>query len=903
MNRHVGAIAGRLSLRPPQREALEILDRVADLIPLSKTRDLPAALAAIRGTFPTVEDFERDFPSICFALATGVGKTRLMGAFISYLYLAKGIRHFFVLAPNLTIYDKLIADFTPNTPKYVFQGIAEFASSPPEIITGDNYESRAAASQASFAPIDVNIFNVSKINAEVRGGKAPRIKRLSEYIGESYFDYLSSLDDLVLLMDESHRYRADAGVRVLNELKPILGLELTATPMVEQGAKEPLQFRNVIYSYPLATAIRDGFVKEPAAATRENFDADAYTDAQLELLKLEDGIRVHQMAKAELETYSRNHDLQIVKPFVLVIARDIAHAAALKRLIESDAFFEGRYRGHVIEVHSAQKGEERDENVQRLLAVEHPDEPTEIVIHVNMLKEGWDVTNLYTIVPLRKADSRVLVEQSVGRGLRLPFGRRTGVPAVDRLTIIAHEHFKKIIDEANEPNSIIRQGVVIGRDIPEDRRLSVTVQPLLDTIVLGTGRAIDASGAVPLEPVFATLEEQGLARIALDVVKKLGRLSRSYDLTTPEVRSQIADEVRMLYGGGQADLGLEGASSAAAVDKVVSKVTKLYTELSIDIPKIIVVPRGDSTSGYHDFDLDLRSVHLEPVAHDILIHHLQSNQRDRIAADGAIVPEARPENYIVRALMDFDDVSYDDSADLLYKLAGQVVGHLRGYLKDEGKVENVLQYYSRTLADIVHGQMQDHVWESQAGFDVQVSKGFTVLRPGNFTVPVGEADRSFRAPVEQKALIRGMLFSGFTRCLYPKQRFDSDPERQFAVLLEDERDVLKWCKPVPNQFQIIYRFGREEHPYEPDFVVETLTEKLICEPKRSDETKDPEVLAKAEAAALWCQNATDHARKHGGKPWRYLLIPHHSIEASKTLAALVVQCTYISSTPTKESSL
>ena len=67
----------------------------------------------------------------------------------------------------------------------------------------------------------------------MRGGKSPRIKRLSEYIGESYFDYLAGLPDLVLLMDESHRYRASAGVRAINELKPILGLELTATPFVE----------------------------------------------------------------------------------------------------------------------------------------------------------------------------------------------------------------------------------------------------------------------------------------------------------------------------------------------------------------------------------------------------------------------------------------------------------------------------------------------------------------------------------------------------------------------------------------------------------------------------------------------------------------------------------------------
>jgi hypothetical protein len=99
--------------------------------------------AAIAREFPSVTDFEREFPSLCFALATGVGKTRLMGAFISYLHLAHGFNNFFVLAPNLTIYNKLITDFTPNTPKYVFTGIAEFATEAPALITGDNYEGMA----------------------------------------------------------------------------------------------------------------------------------------------------------------------------------------------------------------------------------------------------------------------------------------------------------------------------------------------------------------------------------------------------------------------------------------------------------------------------------------------------------------------------------------------------------------------------------------------------------------------------------------------------------------------------------------------------------------------------------------------------------------------------------------
>jgi type III restriction enzyme len=116
MNRHVNAICGRLSLRPPQRKSLEILDRITEIARPGKDSDTAAVINAIRSEYPSVTDFEREFPSLCFALATGVGKTRLMGAFISYLHLEHGIRNFFVLAPNLTIYNKLIADFTPNTP-------------------------------------------------------------------------------------------------------------------------------------------------------------------------------------------------------------------------------------------------------------------------------------------------------------------------------------------------------------------------------------------------------------------------------------------------------------------------------------------------------------------------------------------------------------------------------------------------------------------------------------------------------------------------------------------------------------------------------------------------------------------------------------------------------------------
>ena len=72
-------------------------------MPPRRGADVQSAREAVRSEFPTVTEFEREFPSLCFALATGVGKTRLMGAFISYLHLVHGINNFFVMAPNLTI--------------------------------------------------------------------------------------------------------------------------------------------------------------------------------------------------------------------------------------------------------------------------------------------------------------------------------------------------------------------------------------------------------------------------------------------------------------------------------------------------------------------------------------------------------------------------------------------------------------------------------------------------------------------------------------------------------------------------------------------------------------------------------------------------------------------------------
>ncbi|MBX7210188.1 MAG: DEAD/DEAH box helicase family protein [Verrucomicrobiaceae bacterium] len=878
MHRQVNSISGRLSLRPPQRESLEILDRLTEITPPRKAADIAAALSIIQAEYPKVTDFERDFPSLCFSLATGVGKTRLMGAFISYLHLAHGLNNFFVLAPNLTIYNKLIADFTPNTQKYVFKGIAEFATEQPEIITGDNYDQRVGGFEA-WMRVKINIFNISKINSEVRGGKAPRIKRLSEYIGQSYFDYLAGLEDLVLLMDESHRYRASAGIRAINELKPILGLELTATPFVEvAGGAVP--FKNVVYDYPLARAMADGFVKEPAVVTQKNFDPTQFSTEQLEKIKLEDGIRLHEATKVELETYARQAGRHVVKPFVLVIARDTAHARSLLVLLESEAFFEGRYRGRVIQVDSSttQSGEEKEEIVERLIKVESPDEPTEIVIHVNMLKEGWDVNNLYTIIPLRAANARVLIEQSIGRGLRLPYGARTGVAAVDRLNIVAHDKFQEIVDEANRGTSPIRlQQLILDpvKDLAKTR--TVISEPLLTQKITVT--EVDGSTTPPF---FQNEEERKIAQITVEVIKRHEALPAATYLERKEVQSVILREVAELYHA-PVQQEFEAIVQPPDLPAVVAKTSALFVQQTISIPRIVVVPKGEVTTGFNAFKLDCSSVRLQPVEHDLLIKMLQTGKLDVLKSDGSTTPEARPEDYLVRSLMDYDDVSYDDHAELLYDLAGQMTAHIRSYLSDEEAV-NVIRYHQQDLARNIHVQMQAHHWERAAAYEAKVSKGFVPLKPNAYTAE--GAVRNFRLTVDDPASIRRYVFGEFTKCLYPVQKFDSDTERRFSVILEDDGQVTKWFKPVSGQFQIYYS---KSDAYEPDFVIETKTTHFLCEPKRADQIGTDEVNAKKDAAVEWCSQATAHAKLHGTKPWHYLLIPHDAIKDNMTLAGLASQ--------------
>jgi type III restriction enzyme len=885
MNRIAVSIKNRLSLRPPQAESVDILAGLCDRLILKKDADLPAQLENVNTRFPTCTDFERDFPSLCFALATGVGKTRLMGAFISYLYLAKGMKNFFVLAPNLTIYNKLITDFSePNHPKYVFTGIGEFVHHRPRIVNGDNYKDFRQSLLFDKSEININVFNISKINAETRGGTMPRIKRMSEVLGEPYFDYLSNLDDLVLLMDESHHYRADRGMQVINELKPILGLELTATPQVER-AGSAIKFKNVVYEYSLAKAMKDGFVKEPAVATRKDFNPEQYSAEELDRIKLEDGVRLHEDTKVALDIYSRDAKVRPVKPFVLVVAKDTQHAAKIKELIISPSFFEGYYADKVMEIHSNQKGGEKEENIAQLLSLESPENAIEIVIHVNMLKEGWDVTNLYTIIPLRTAASTTLREQTIGRGLRLPYGKRTGNDKVDKLTIVAHDRFQEIVDEANKPDSIIRKENIIEID-PEELaqpKEAVTAVSSLEQKMRDEESRIET---------IALPEEKQKAKISLELQKTilstLPEMNTSvigiHELTRTDIKDIAVNKIKQkIYSSPQKELFVDQTIELieAAYDAMVGE----FAANMIEIPRIIIQQSETIRSGFHDFELDVKNLNFQPVSEEILVKKLreQENGMDIVIGRGRIVPD-RLDKLIVNELMNFPEIDYDRFAELLFKLAGQAVLKFKTYLDDEQMI-NVVQYNKKEIGKYIYAQMMEHFYCETPDFQKPVVRPFTRIEEHNFSKYTKDSIHHYTETISPTNAIPSKVFSGFKKACHNLYKFDSKTEKDFAYILEHDKAVLKWLRPAASQFHIYWKHNSKR--YCPDFVTETADAIYLIETKKEGEMDAAEVQEKARAASVYCRHATEFTTQNGGKPWKYVLIPHDAVKVNMGVDTLI----------------
>ena len=838
-----------------------------------KNSDLQSELEIVHRLYPTCTDFERDFLSLTFALATGVGKTRLMGAFIAYLYTHYDIKNFFVVAPNTTIYEKLKKDLSDtSSPKYVFRGLGCFDMTP-LLITNDDYKEKSL-NLFNEETVNIFVYNIDKFNKE-----NSNMRHANEMLGESFYQILSQLPDLVLIMDESHHYRAARGMQALNDLHPLLGLELTATPLVTKGSRQ-IPFKNVVYEYPLSQAIADGYTRTPYAVTRSDINFYNFGEEQLDKLMLQDGLLCHENTKAKLQAYASNENQPLVKPFMLIVCRDTDHAQWVEAYIKSNDFQQGRYRDKVIVIHSKQRGAESEENTRLLLHVEQPDNPVEIVIHVNMLKEGWDVNNLYTIVPLRTAASKILREQMMGRGLRLPYGKRTGHKDIDAGMLTAHDKFRDILAEAQRGDSIFKAGNIIHAETIQQEK-TVPAQLALE---------------LPTTDLTADYADTGLSQselhdrllhTATQIIQQEVQQQMSAQRTaksTADYQESVVAKVKEELSQHQ-DLGQAFAQNANPLlswlgkktKKIVAKAQKKY----IPIPRIKITDAGPDEYNFEDFTLDLTPFDHEPIANEMIIQNLE-NQADiqRIQGNMIDFEGYRPKNVILSYLRLKPEIDYENCNQLLFKLITAACNHYEMKFGSNG-MQNIVMMYKKDIAEKIYQQMMQHFSYRPGMFKEEVIDVTRANIPPTYT---GSVNIDLYTAYEGD--IHNIIFQDINKGVFSTAKFDSRPELLLARILESDPLVQNWLRPASGEFNIIYNHG---HRYEPDFVVETEELIYLVEVKGEDKLNAPDVLAKKERSVSYCQIASAWCKANHYKEWRYLFIPSQQIRSNSTFKTLSQQ--------------
>lgn len=866
----VKRISYAMSLRAPQEEALSYLDAISTKCEYkngNKEKIEEVASENCENQRKICSKF--DFPSFSYAMATGIGKTRLMGASIYYLYKTKGYKHFFILAPGSTIYDKLRKETNPNHPKYIFKGL-EAEMGKPKVYDGENYdrypirfEQMTMFVENTF-DIQLFIFNIGKI-FNSKTDTEFNFHKFKETLGASFADVLAQFDDLVICMDEAHRYYAPASMKAINYLKPILGLEFTATPK---------STTNIIYAYDVARGATEGYLKIPVVMGRSN--TAGYSQDDIEEMKIRDGLTLHENRKAILREYCSNNSLDYVKPIVLIACKDTDHAKRIREKIDSDDFLKGKYKGKVIEVHSKQTGEESEENVKLLLSIESATNPIEIVLHVYKLKEGWDVNNLFTIIPLNAAKSDILAMQTIGRGLRLPFGEKTGDDKIDTLDIVAHDHYRELVDEIKN-SDIFRYHDLDTQTSEHTESVDVTASASDDQLSLFD----DALAAAGVKS-FADISNPKTQHEIYEEYKK------NFMATQRKARTEEnhVDDGQMTLFDLQSDSSTEKQATASATPDIpttppktskqkmmseeeFSKSLSEYSSKAISVPKILV----QTTSEVHFKHFDVkRTITDFEIAKAQIERYDAINQQLLSVIDAQILEVNDAMNTLACMLLDtISELSFDD-ADFVIDVVEQYLSQIDG--SEEEKRQIVRRYASMIVNDI-RKQIYDHVDRKTEDIHL-IQKDLIIFK--KFIKSVKQDGQvHFDKPFTDKSNIKKYLFTGYKKAYYPSNAFDSDSERLFSIILEEDPDVIRWIKPPLNQLGLFWKAGQQ---YNPDFLVETTTGKFMVEVKALKDVTSDEVVAKAKEGLKWCEFASTADPDH--KTWHYRLVSDDNIIVGNT---------------------
>lgn len=799
----IEAVASALDLREPNREALK-------------------SIVLEVGQHYEIDQGEPPFEAVVDA-ATGVGKTFILAAVLEY-FAAAGARNFVVVTPGTTILRKTVANFTLGGSKSLLGGM----SVQPVVVTAETFNT-AAMREAMDDPSRVKLFIFSVQSLIKPTSKASRkTRKFQEGLGEALYTHLREADDLFVVADEHHAYYGNAFSRAIRDLNPRVLVGLTATPHRNTPEEQ------IIYRYPLAAAIADRLVKTPVLVGRKDDRIDTAT-------KLVDGITLLELKDQAVRSWCETTGAQPINPLMLVIAQSIEEAEEINSVLESDSFAEGRYQGKVLTVHSNTP----DESLAQLEKVEETTSPYRIIVSVGMLKEGWDVKSVYVICSLRASVSDLLTEQTLGRGLRLPFGAYTGVEILDTLEVLAHERYEKLLEKAGALNKETfidtRTRAVLRRDA--QGRLVARRE------TTAVGEPVEA--AVPADqPETGTEEIPPSPGQPVIVALELQETSNEQQLNTlQQPLAPRADYGRLL------------------IPKL--RMTPVKSEFSLaDI--IDTAPfraLGESIAADPDAELRRTTISARIVEGEDGLKRTElvtSPAADRIVSEPTLFPEEELKGRLLDQILLSPVVAPRPRERAA---ANPLIEALFSGLGSQAQ-DLLSRYFDRIAARLIAlvTKMQREVAAKPEYQEVVEIIPFSANR-------IAKEQTSH----DRTGTFRKSLGFEYEKSLYAQDWFDSSTERRVANLLDEADEVEYFVRLQIKDLPILWAEGRE---YNPDFVVvEASGDHHIVEVKMDREMTSETVVEKRAAAKRWANHI--NADPQVADTWHYLLVSETDVKAAK----------------------
>ena len=797
----IAEISARLDLRPPNTEAVQ-------------------TLAAEVSQHYDVEDKGAPFEAVIDS-ATGVGKTYILAGAMELFVAGYGFRDFVIVTPGRTILDKTRDNLTPGHPKSLL-GPMSFQ---PVVITADNFNTpvmRAAMDDES--QVKVYLFTVqSLLKPESAVGR--KTHKFQEGLGTEFYAHLQATEQLVVFADEHHCYYGPAFSKAVRELDPWVLVGLTATPDKKTPAEQ------IIFRYPLAAAIADKLVKTPVIVGRRDDRKDPLT-------KLSDGVTLLDAKRDAIAAYAQATGATPVNPVMLVVAKDIADADEYGAILASREFYGGAFAERVLVVHSKAP----DEALAELAKVEDLTSPIRIIISVGMLKEGWDVRNVYVIASMRSSVSEILTEQTLGRGMRLPFGAYTGIEILDTLEVVAHERYEELLKKAgvlNEAFVDYRTRAALrtnaqGQQVVVSETVMATATPIVST----DGTAAPVVADAEPNPVVTTVEQRlgQVGDAVLQMKRPIARRDDAPAILIPVLRMSAVDSAFTLADITDTDRFRKlGASLAANPDGELAR--------TLVSARIVTGPDGMKrtelvTSGAADRVQSIPTLFAEEDLR---------NQLVEMVIGSPAVPARKDQRAAVAPLMD---------------------AFFRGL--GHGAVELLSANLGRAGARLVKlvAEEQRRYMAAPSYHEVVELRDFSPMRATDKPV---SGDRF-------GAFSKTVAYEGWNRSLFPLEWFDSRPERTVANMVDEDGAVACWVRLHIGELPILWNSAGQE--YNPDLIViDADGIHWVVEVKMDKEVSSGDVQGKREAARRWANyvNADETVRV----PWRYLLVSESDIDTAR----------------------